>query len=269
MSRGCRLILWIALAVSMSGCASYFKRKECEKANWYQHGYNVAMSGKRLDADDFVKQCQKVEAKMSWTELDTGFKAGMGKYCTQDNVFAVGKAGKPFSYDMCDGESMKKMKASYTKGLMIFCTPSNAYRFGSTGGVYENVCPKDDEDAFLTEYRKGRKVWLKANIEEKEKEVARLDTEIATLEGQRSMLNARQAGLAPLMTTVRHERVYDPATGNYKEQVTQVPNESVKMQSEQLSREISDVGYQIQSKRSKQSQLNNELSQMRTEMAAL
>jgi len=268
MGRTFRLILWAVLAFSLAGCASYFKRKECEKTNWYQHGFDVAMSGKRLDADDHVKQCQKVEAKMSFTEMDTGFKAGMSKYCTGDNVFAVGKAGKPFVYEMCDGESVKKMRARYTEGLRLFCTPSNAYRFGSSGGVYQDVCPKEVEEDWLAEYRKGRKIWLKAVIEEKEREVARLNSEIMRLEQQRQMLNFQQASLAHV-TTVKREQVYDVQTGTYKEQISQVPDEQARLRSQQLGSEISSLNHQIQSHRSQQASLNNELSKMRTEMAAL
>lgn len=91
----CLLMMASVLATLLSGCTTYFTRKECERTNWFQHGYDVAMKGKRLDADEHVKTCQSVEAKMSWGDLDTGFKAGMAKYCTEDNVFAVGKSGKP------------------------------------------------------------------------------------------------------------------------------------------------------------------------------
>lgn len=263
-----RLVLIVGLGLSAAGCASYFKRKECEKTNWYEHGQKVAMSGKRLDADTFVKECQKAEAKFSWSELDTGFKAGMAKYCTGDNVFLVGKAGKPFSYDMCDGESEKKMRARYTEGLRIFCTPKNAYRFGSSGGVYENVCPKNEEDDWLTEYRKGRKVWLSAVIAEKEKEVSRIDGEVAALERQRNNLTYQQSSLTRA-TNVTRKRVWDPVTRTYREEVTQGQDEQTKARADQLSSEISGVNYQIQSKRRQQGDLNSELSKLRTEMATL
>jgi len=263
-----RTCLILPVLLAALGCASYFKRKECEKTNWYQHGHDVAMAGKRLDADDHVKQCQKVEAKIGWTEMDTGFKAGMGKYCTGDNIFAVGKAGKPFAYEMCDGESEKKMRARYLEGNKIFCTPSNAYRFGSSGGVYLDVCPNDSEEAWLVEYRKGRKIWLKAVIEEKEREVTRLDGEVRRLELQRQALTFQQSTMANSMTT-RRERVFDPITQTYKEVVTQGPDEQAKMRSQQLSSDISSVNYQIQRTREQQTTISAELSKMRTEMASL
>ncbi len=260
--------LVIALLFGIAGCASYFKRKECEKANWYQHGHDVAMAGKRLDADDFVKECQKVEAKFSFTELDTGFKAGMGKYCTGDNVFSVGRAGKKFAYEMCDGESEKKMRARYSEGLKIFCTPSNAFRFGTSGGVYEEVCPSDAEEAWLPEYRKGRKIWLKAVIEEKEREVARLDSEASSLESEISSLSTQQMILRS-QVTYKSEQVLDNFTGTYREMVTPVPDEHAQQRAMQIDNEIFSLNSQIQQKRSRQEALNSELSKMRTEMASL
>lgn len=261
-------ILLLAALIFNVSCASYFKRKECEKTNMYQHGYDVAMSGKRLDADDFVRQCQKVEAKFSFTDLDTGFKAGMSKYCTSDNIYDVGKAGKPFAYEMCDGESASKMRARYTEGLRVFCTPQNAYRFGTSGGVYQNVCPKNGENEWLTEYRKGRKIYLAAVIEEKEKEAHRIDGELATMESRR-MLLTHQLNMANQQTEVRTERIWDAKTGTYQERTSRNESPEGKMRAQQLSGDLSNLNYQIQLLRDKQKTLQTEVSAMRTEMVTL
>ncbi len=265
-----RLFVFLALIASAAstGCASYFKRKECEKTNWYQHGHDVAMSGRRLDADDFVKQCQKVEAKMSFTDMDTGFKAGMGKYCTSDNIYDVGRAGKPFSYEMCDGENMQKMRGRYTEGLRVFCTPASAYRFGTAGGVYQNVCPKNLENDWLSEYRKGRKIYLAAAVVEKEREIQRLDGEISRLESQRTSLSHQQMMYSGRSET-RTEQVYNVNTGTYETKTVTGPSADAQARSQQLSSEISNLNYQIQQTRSKQQDIISEVSKMRTEMVTL
>lgn len=262
------LLMALVVIFTTASCASYFKRKDCEKTNWYQHGHDVAMSGKRLDADPFIKECQKVEAKMSFTDADTGFKAGMAKYCTGDNIYDVGRAGKPFSYEMCDGENVKKMKARYTEGLRVFCTPQSAYRFGTSGGVYQNVCPKEVENDWLTEYRKGRKIYLTSMVAEKEREVSRLDSEISRLESQRQNLSREQAMYAR-QTEVRSERTYDRVTGTYKEQTVAGQSQEAKARADQLSNDISSLNYQIQQTRNKQRTLQEEVSKMRAEMVTL
>lgn len=261
------LLILVGSGLTLS-CASYFKRKDCEKTNWFQYGHDVAMSGRRLDADTFVKECRKVEAQMSFSDLDTGFKAGMAKYCNNDNVYEVGKSGKPFSYDMCDGENMTKMKQRWAAGIRVFCTPSSAYRFGAGGGVYLNVCPKDTEDAWMAEYRKGRKIYLTSQIAEKEKEISRLDGEVSRLESKRTSLSQEQAMVAN-QTQFRTERVYDPKTGSYTERTIREQPQGAQMRSQQLSSDISSVNYQIESTRKKQRDLQEEISKMRTEVVAL
>lgn len=263
-----KTICLLLLTSVLGGCASYFIRKDCEKTNWYQHGHDVAMAGKRLDADDKVKQCQKVEAKMSWTELDTGFKAGMGTYCTDDNIFAVGKAGNPFSFEMCDGNSEKKMKARYSDGLRIFCTPGNAYRFGSGGGIYQNVCSKSEEEPFLTEYRKGRKVWLTAVIKEKELRRSQIDGEIGMLQSRRAGYVAQQSAII-VTPIIRSEQVYDPKTGTYHQQMTQTPDQAAIARRDSINNQINQVDYEIRTKNTERANLDNELSKMRTELATL
>ncbi len=170
----------ILLVGSLTSCASYFKRKECEKTNWHDHGYRVAMSGKRLDADDFIKECQKVEAQFSFQEADLGFKEGMSKYCSLDGVFESGRAGKPFNFQMCDGLPMKAMKSRFLEGTRIYCRVENGYPVGAMGATYENVCPKDMESDFLKEYRRGRKTYLTTVIAEKEKELTYLERDIGS-----------------------------------------------------------------------------------------
>lgn len=173
-----KLVLMMLLAGSLTACASYFKRKQCEKTNWHDHGYNVAMSGKRLDADDFIKECQRVEAQFSFQEADQGFKDGMGKYCSLDGAFESGRVGKPFNFQMCDGLPMRSMKARFLEGTKIYCQTDNGYPVGASGASYENVCPKDMELSFLKEFRKGRKTYLGTFISEKEKEMADLQRDI-------------------------------------------------------------------------------------------
>ena len=268
MKNWIRLPLFAALMFVLGGCASYFKRKECESTNWYQHGHNVAMAGKRLDADDFVRQCKEAEAKIGFADMDTGFKAGMSKYCTGDNIFAVGKAGKPFSYDMCDGENEKKMRARYNAGVREFCVPANGYHFGSSGGVYQNVCPKDQESAWLVEFRRGRKVYLTVMIEEKNRESERLTTEIMSLEAQRTSLQMQHAALSG-RTVIRSEQIYDPKTRTYRTQVAQVVDEDSKRRSQNLESEISSINYKINSTRQRQETLSTEVSKMRAEVVTL
>lgn len=245
--------LVLVFVSSNLGCASYFLRKQCEETNWFQHGQNVAMSGRRLDADDFIRQCQKVEAKMSFSEVDNGFKAGMGKYCTQENIFAVAKSGKKFSFDMCDGESQAKMRGKYQEGLRAFCTPQSGYRYGASGEIYQEVCPPNLESDFLTEYRKGRKVYLTAAAQEKEKEFQRLAGDLRTLENQRQSVSVQQT-------------IYLSSIG-FRRQADL--NNAQRDQLQHYENQISSINGQISQLRRKQESLTEQIEKMRTEAATL
>lgn len=262
------LSLLTVITFSLGGCASYFKRKECEKTNWHQHGHDVAMSGKRLDSDNFVRECKEAEAKIGYSEMDTGFKAGMSRYCTSDNIFAVGKAGKVFAYDLCDGQNENKMRARYTEGVRQFCLAENGYHFGASGGSYQNVCPKDLEAAWLVEFRRGRKVYLTVSIEEKNRESDQLTSEIMSLEAQRTSLQMQHASLSG-RTVIRTEQIYDSKTGTYRHNVIQAEDEDSKRRALSLESEISNINYRIRSTREKQQALNAEVSRMRAEIVTL
>ena len=93
---------FIFLTLFFLGCTSYFVRKECEKMNWYQTGFDIALRGDRISNDDKVSQCRKVEAEISESQLDTGFKAGMNRYCMPDTVYQTGKSGELFNTEFCD-----------------------------------------------------------------------------------------------------------------------------------------------------------------------
>lgn len=255
-------------AFNLSGCASYFTRKACEKTNWYQHGYDVAMAGKRLDADGFIKQCRQAKADINDMDLDVGFKAGMAKYCTLDNIYEVGKAGHQMSYDLCDGESQKKMRERFTAGVRVFCQESNGYHVGSSGQVYENVCPKDLETAWLKEYRRGRKTYLNEQIGQKENERRGLESQISDLENQQARLQRQQTSLLNARI-VRHDRIFDPKTGTFVDQTQELPDPHAAGERQELEQQMSDIRWRIQQNRNKEDALNSQLDSMRAEMVSL
>lgn len=226
------------------------------------------MSGQRLDADEFTKSCQKVEAKFSFSELDAGFKAGMAKYCSLDNIFLVGKQGQRFAYEMCDGNSEAKMRAKYQEGLRVFCTPSNAYRFGTSGGVYQDVCTGKSENDWLTEYRKGRKVFLNNLVAEKERQSAEMSRKISDLELKKQRLKMERMHYSH-QKEFSQEQVRNPVTGVFESRTNEGLNSMAKSESERLDREISSVDSEINGVERDKQALDKELSKLRTEMNSL
>lgn len=251
-----------------SGCASYFKRKECEKTNWYQHGFNVAMKGKRIDSDSFVKECTKVEAEVNFADLDTGFKAGMAKYCEPQTVFQVGKNGEPFSTEMCDGSDLRLLKAKHLEGVKVFCEPENGEAFGKTGKVYQDVCPKEMEKAFLVEYRKGRKIFLNHLVDEKERKIDDIELSISDYQRERN-LKVVQLAAMPSGKVYQRKKTYNPVTRSYSEEVAVKDDEDVKRRRQDIESDINSIDYKIGNLEDERSRLKEEIRQLRQEIISL
>ena len=173
-----KILSILSLSIVLFSCTSYFTRKDCENKNWFDYGYQVAMSGKRLNSDDYLSACRKVDADIQEAQLDLGFKSGMSNYCKPEIVFASGKKGQFFNTEFCDPGQIKILTVKHQEGVHVFCEPSSGFTFGSSGGVYNQICPKAGEDAFLKEYRRGRKRFLSASTSENQKRIQKIDSDV-------------------------------------------------------------------------------------------
>lgn len=264
-----RWLLLIFLFASTTSCSKYFTRKSCEKVNWFQHIYNVAMEGKRPEEDPRYKECEKAETDINSAEVDRGFKAGMENYCKPDTAYAKGAAGSPsINYDFCDSNLAPRMKARYIEGLRKFCQPDAGYTFASTGGVYQSQCPKDLEVAFLAKYRKGRALFLKNKITGNETEIATLDKEIREQQNLRNQVTLRIATL-PRTTVVSKNKTYNPATKSYQEQTVVTEDPQIKRQRENLESELRSINFRVEGKQNTQRSLREQIQQYRSEMESL
>lgn len=217
----------------ITSCTSYFKRKECEKINWYDYGYNVAMSGKRLSNDNFVIECKKVEAEMSESQLDLGFKAGMSNYCKPEIVFATGKKGDFFNSDFCDPGQARQLQQKHQEGVLQFCESTNGYSFGASGRVYNQICPKSLESSFLIEYKKGRKKFLNQSILENEQRITKLNQDSQRVKDEKTRYEYE------LRTVETVQLVKNNNTNN-----AQV-NDPIENKRRDLNSKINNLGYEI------------------------
>lgn len=188
-------ILMAVAALNLVACASYFKRKECESTNWFEHGKTVALRGEWLASDKLVSECRKVEADIQESQLDQGFKNGMQRYCTPENSYKTGKAGDSFSRDLCDGPEINGLLQNYRRGITDYCAKTNGMAAGASGKKYQNVCPKELEPAFMVEYRKGRKKYVTTMISNREDDIRNLDNQLYSKRSQLNMVQARLNGL--------------------------------------------------------------------------
>lgn len=255
------------LIAASIGCSSALK-KECESKNWFEHGKSVAMSGKRLNEDSFVKSCEKEGVEVNSAQVDLGFKAGMSQYCLPDTVFQTGKNGDFFNTDLCDPSHERSLKARHAEGVVAFCDPSNGQSVGSSGRVYNKICPTNMEQKFLKEFNKGRKIYLSNAMSGKEQEILQIEQQIHSYESEKNRLTMEMATM-PSGEIITQESVYDPVTNSYKQQFKKTQDATAQQKRDNLKYEISNMNRNIEASRAKQLGLRQEITKLKTEKETL
>lgn len=257
-----------ASVASLTSCASYFVRKDCEKTDWFEFGKGVAMGGNRLSGNARVRQCEEAESNINYTALDQGFKKGMADYCRPETVLATGRRGEFFSPDMCDGENLRVLKSQHAKGVEGYCQKSNGEAAGATGRAYNQICPKNLEDAFLAEFRKGRKKFLAASVLQTQHEVDDVEGQIGQLQNQKQSYVTQLATIGNGQV-IRRETKYDPLTHSYREETSVQDDTDSKERRERITRDMRSVDYEIEDKRKEQQDLRRRIRELNAELLTL
>jgi hypothetical protein len=249
----------------IAGCSSYMKRKECEKINWQEYGYNLALKGVRPGDDAYVGECRKVEAELSEMQLDLGFKSGMEAYCKPDQAFLTGKKGQKLNLDFCDSSKARILTAKHAEGVKAYCSPEGGYTEGTSGRTYTGICPQDSEVSFMKEYRRGRKKYVEIVIAENRALMNEKESKIAAVRRDNEQLTLRLALLPQPRTIV--ERVYDPVTHQMKE--TTHTEDPYAHERRRLRSEMDSNRNRIEQEERTQSQLREQITKYQTELAGL
>ncbi len=193
-----KIVCLLTLGFLLGSCASALKKK-CEATNWFEHGRTVALSGRRLNSDDFVQRCIKEKVDVNEAQVDLGFKSGMGLYCTGPGARDTGRKGDRLNPELCDPAVFSALEKEWNKGVAEYCTPGNAYKVGALGEEYKGVCPEGAEAAFKEKFNRGKFVYYGNMIDAKELEASKLqrrkadsDRSLQALDRQRATLMASQ-----------------------------------------------------------------------------
>lgn len=232
--------------IGLTSCTSYFIKKDCEKQNWYQVGYDAALRGERISNDDKVTKCRKVEAEISESQLDLGFKSGMGRYCQPEGAYQTGRAGDSFNTEFCESQSLPLLTRKHQEGINAYC--ENGLSAGTSGKKYKNVCPPGLEKSFLPEYKKGRKKYLSGIVTMNEEKLTQLERENLTYQQSKVLLQSRLMFLP------------NPAAGQVDSYAKERSN---------LNTEISQTDSRIYSNQASSTKLRNENSLLKQEILTL
>ncbi len=257
-------LLVFAFVLFTTGCANYFLRKSCEKINWYQHGFNLAMKGQRLSNDDMVTNCRKVDAEISEAKLDQGFKAGMSQYCLPEIVLQTGKKGENFNLDLCDPGQGRILLAKHHDGVREFCQGDNGFQVGASGRVYNKICPADQEKAFLKEYSRGRKKYLQAMLAESLAKTQEMDRDLTEKDRELRNLQYRRSLIPGPTQVIQHHTSPSGQTST-----STSTDDSHKMERDRAASDIGRKNQEIESVRNEQKQVREKTYEYQRELTTM
>lgn len=105
----------VVLALGLC-CANILLARNCDNINWRQLGMKEAQEGKSLDVlRKYKNKCKPKLKKNDIGDYLSGYEAGLHRYCTRDNGFALGSQGVGYN-DICPDEIEGEFLVGYDKG---------------------------------------------------------------------------------------------------------------------------------------------------------
>lgn len=113
-----RYLLISSLVLLLSGCAA-MTRDECINADWYLIGFEDGSAGRQPQRiAEYRSACAEYTVVPKMEEYLAGHQRGVGGFCTAENGFAQGRAGRRLN-PVCHGELKHHFLAGYNKGYEL------------------------------------------------------------------------------------------------------------------------------------------------------
>lgn len=200
LTRG--LMLFAALLV-LAGCAS-MDREQCQIADWRLVGYQDGVLGKSAATiGEYRRDCARHAVVPELDAWRAGRDEGLQQYCTQDNGFRLGQAGRSYN-GVCPAASETAFRSAYDDGRAIYLARSQVSSTHSK--IYKrryeiDVLEEDKHDKLSALVQNGlrseQRVLLLYEIHEIEAEIDLVEHEISDLEQDLALQQAHLDQLTP------------------------------------------------------------------------
>ncbi|MGF1784652.1 DUF2799 domain-containing protein [Photobacterium swingsii] len=148
-----RALLPITVLTLLSGCAS-MSPDECKTADWYQVGYQDGVNGNNPSIiNDYSKDCAEAGVSADHARWKEGFDKGTILYCSPDNGYQVGIAGKEY-YGVCQSEQFVK---NYQLGHQQYQVQQRINEIDTQINVIDNQLNNKPDKDTAQRLRKDRK----------------------------------------------------------------------------------------------------------------
>jgi len=196
-------LMLIAAVSVLAACAS-MDREQCRVADWRLIGYQDGVLGKSAATiGEYHRDCAEHAVVPELDAWRAGRDEGLQQYCTEDNGFRLGQAGRSYN-GVCPGASETLFRSAYEDGRAIYLarslvssTHSKIYK-----RRYEIDALQEDKRDKLSalvqnDLRSEQRVLLLYEIHEIEAEIDLVEHEISDLEHDLALQQAHLEQLTP------------------------------------------------------------------------
>lgn len=194
---GCLLLI-----AMLSGCAT-MDREQCQVADWHLVGYQDGVLGKTgATIGEYSRDCAGYAVVPDLDAWRAGRDEGLLQYCTRDNGFRLGQAGRSYN-SVCPPPNETAFRSGYEEGHTLYLARAKVSKIHSK--IYKrryeiDVLEEDKRDKLAELVQDGlgsdQRVLLLYRIHEIDSEIDLVEHEIDDLERD---LAQQQAHLDQLM----------------------------------------------------------------------
>jgi hypothetical protein len=180
--------LLLVMLLALQGCAT-MDREQCQVADWRLVGYQDGVLGKPASViGDYRRDCADHAVVPDLDAWRAGRDEGLLEYCTQDNGFRLGQAGRGDN-GVCPPPGDTAFRNGYERGRAIYLARSKVSSTHSK--IYKrryqvDALEEDKRDKLSTLVQNGlrseQRVLLLYEIHEIDTEIDQVEHEISDLE---------------------------------------------------------------------------------------
>ncbi len=192
-----RGLVLFAFLLGLQGCAT-MDGEQCQLADWRLVGYQDGVLGKTAATiGEYSRDCAGHAVVPDLDAWRAGREEGLLEYCTKDNGFRLGQAGRGYN-SVCPASSEAAFRSAYEDGraiylarLQVSSTHSKLYKRRYEVDALEE--DKHDKLSSLVQsgLRSEQRVMLLYEIHEIETEIDMVEREIGDLERDLALQQAR------------------------------------------------------------------------------
>jgi hypothetical protein len=154
------IMCFVFSLIVISGCSTWTADK-CQSTNWDAQGFSEGSIGRPNSGGVYASKCQKKGISVNSQAYDTGYTRGLNSYCNYNKGHQAAFSGLQ-KEALCSANNT--YNDGYAKGSQEYCTSENGYKIALDGGNEAKICSGTGFNAFMTGYKKGRKKFVIAEI---------------------------------------------------------------------------------------------------------